>query len=1384
MWRYFLAGALSLLCVSRDAWAQDQAAPAASLLRLEARARLVEQDTSLDFRTRVVPGGRFDVEAGVLRAAYRIAPGAAPAAATPEAAARAYLSAEAARFGFRPQTDDLVLVSVETSPYSSHLLFEQVFFGLPVHHRRVKVNLDAQGRPTMVLSGYAPHLARINRFDATPSLSPDEAVDRVRQLVDGPLARTTTPELVVYPSEVPRLAWRLLAWPAGAPVEWEVLVDAHTGELIQLLDQGSERHGGEVGWRNGREESEWVQEAADFSSSASFSFVDGSGSVFDPDPLTRAGVSYGKPFSDSLDADIAELNAQREVVTLRDITQGPDGLYRLQGPYVRVDGTIQSAYTPPAEADPHAFHYGRANPFFEAVMVYYHIDKSQRYLQTLDVGRPIMERPIRVNPHGYGNADNARFLPGEQALIFGRGGVDDAEDASVIWHEYAHALLHDAVPGLLASSEESRSFHEGWADYWAASYVRSLIESGAVPERDWRDLFFWDGNNRSEMWCGRRLDHPGRYPNNVAYTPKPGCSVPPLYQRGLLWATTLMDIYPLVGRHVLDRLNLASHAYLMAPVTYRDAAEAIIQADQDLYGGAHVGVLLDIFGERGYVDPSQYRPVAVHDALPDVEQLGGTVAIEVRAEGRAMPIEHVFVHYGFGGAPTEQLALEAQGGGRYTGRLPLPETAATVSYYVEVVDTRGGVALLPEGAPAAVYQFYAGPDTVLPVIGHQPVETMPLAGWPLAVAATVEDNLGVDSVWVEYEILGLDGSVEAEGVFGLRAVEGGYRGTFPGDGLPVQEGSVVRYRVRARDRAQTPNHASLPASGMFAVEIVAEGVLRSYSFEGVEAGVQATGEWRRGAPTFGLRRAYAGNYVWSTALDTAYAAAGARSSLELAPLGLQGVEEVYLVFWHWYDFEHDGTADPAETNTDAAFYDGANVKVSIDGGRTWEVLPVEGGYPGTIIRSNLQPANPLGGEPGFGGYSYGWRRVIARLPTAADVRVRFDFGTDANNTGTAFHRYAGWAIDEVTVTTRRPEDVALPEALLLPPPTQQRGTGQTTRISVTATDDTGVEAVFVDYVVATQGGLAADRLRLAMNTSDRTRFEGQISEAVLLQPGDQITYRITLRDFDGNERTYPQAGEPFVVAYRTLREVDALVVVRPSGPWERAGKGWVIEAGDPAEMPSSLVLAPIDLPRNADALILVLDHAYALEAGAGGNLHVSDDGGATWRLLAPREAYPSTFPDDAPHAMRGEGVFSGSGEAQSTFDLTAYLGRQVQLRLDFGTTRALTAGEHWTVRSAALSMSSLETEFETPRETALLPNFPDPVSATTTISYTIGDELVPVRLAVFDALGRRVAVLIHAEHIAGTYTLTFDASRLAGGMYFIRMEAGDRRFVEKMVVLR
>ena len=90
---------------------------------------------------------------------------------------------------------------------------------------------------------------------------------------------------------------------------------------------------------------------------------------------------------------------------------------------------------------------------------------------------------------------------------------------------------------------------------------------------------------------------------------------------------------------------------------------------------------------------------------------------------------------------------------------------------------------------------------------------------------------------------------------------------------------------------------------------------------------------------------------------------------------------------------------------------------------------------------------------------------------------------------------------------------------------------------------------------------------------------------------------------------------------------------------------------------------------------------------------------------------------------------------------------------------------------------------ELPTEFALSPNYPNPFNPTTTIQYAL-PEAVDVRLVIYNVLGQKVVTLVKSPQEAGRYEVVFEASRLASGLYFYRIEAGDFVQVRKMMLLR
>jgi Secretion system C-terminal sorting domain/FG-GAP-like repeat len=84
---------------------------------------------------------------------------------------------------------------------------------------------------------------------------------------------------------------------------------------------------------------------------------------------------------------------------------------------------------------------------------------------------------------------------------------------------------------------------------------------------------------------------------------------------------------------------------------------------------------------------------------------------------------------------------------------------------------------------------------------------------------------------------------------------------------------------------------------------------------------------------------------------------------------------------------------------------------------------------------------------------------------------------------------------------------------------------------------------------------------------------------------------------------------------------------------------------------------------------------------------------------------------------------------------------------------------------------------------ALEQNYPNPFNPTTTIRYSIAKDGY-VNLSVFNSLGQKVASLIYGNIKAGKYHITFDASKLASGVYYYRLESNNKVISKKMIVLK
>jgi hypothetical protein len=88
-----------------------------------------------------------------------------------------------------------------------------------------------------------------------------------------------------------------------------------------------------------------------------------------------------------------------------------------------------------------------------------------------------------------------------------------------------------------------------------------------------------------------------------------------------------------------------------------------------------------------------------------------------------------------------------------------------------------------------------------------------------------------------------------------------------------------------------------------------------------------------------------------------------------------------------------------------------------------------------------------------------------------------------------------------------------------------------------------------------------------------------------------------------------------------------------------------------------------------------------------------------------------------------------------------------------------------------------------PSQLSLSPNYPNPFNPTTKIQFTIVNRQLTI-VKVFDLVGREVATLVNEVKEPGRYTVQFDGSNLASGIYFYRMQAGDYIQTKRLTLLK
>lgn len=445
--------------------------------------------------------------------------------------------------------------SVQRSKFGYHIRFQQKHQGLPLFNSSRVVHLDKNLK--LLKKRETPTIERTQ----SPSLPPHDVQKLAltwlhkQHQIKGRLAQSENGYLQRGNLALPitRLIFKGVT-PSGMPQSWLVDLNRHNGHVETFTPLHLHAEADALIYAN--------------------------------NPIAATGLS---PKSNT------DWSSALVDVTLR----GLDGSGILRGEFVDLTAPgfgpplshrPGSTYTPGSARPTNGrYDFDPGDPAFEEVMIYYYIDNTQRYLHSL--GFDIYNRPIPVHAH-YFVGNNAFYSFQNRGLHFGDGIVDSGEDASVITHEYGHAILGEITYDKFWDLA-GLAFHEGFADYFSFATLRALAPEIGVDRYPYHlGEWFFKNADHDPPHLRTLLPPPFTYPN-VTRIP---------HTDGGLWSSAFreLDEKGEPGEFLsllLEALHITESArpHHMIPALY--------QTDQDFYDGTYTQHITDIMTARGLLLP-------------------------------------------------------------------------------------------------------------------------------------------------------------------------------------------------------------------------------------------------------------------------------------------------------------------------------------------------------------------------------------------------------------------------------------------------------------------------------------------------------------------------------------------------------------------------------------------------------------------------------------------------------------------------------------------------------------------------------------------------------------------------------------------------------------
>jgi Zn-dependent metalloprotease len=552
-----------------------------------------------------------------------------PQSDTADNIARKFLERHSSIFALSAaSTEELKLENEDNDQGTAFLSYTQTAGGLKVFEGQVQVVVNKNGEVLNVREGFlvdGPPLQRKGAMSEAKAIAKafehsgrtvfpafvenysrqsTTEMSRFANPLDLNLEEVLSEQNVVRVGGESRLAWHIYA--EVGPEEWyEILLDAYTGELLL-------RHNLYVFEAQGTV----YTEAPDKGARQLVSFVGDVTINTAAGWMGTATVTTGNNVEAYLDTDANNAPDNNNGTGLS-VGHASAANQDFTFPF----STTVDPRTQQAAVVTNLFYYNNIMHDFSYNLGF---TETARNFQVNNFGRGgTGNDSVRAEAQDGSGTNNANFAtppdgsrPRMQQYLFTSPNPDrdSSVDGDVVFHEYGHGISNRLIGNgsTALSGTQSGAMGEGWSDYWAIT----INNDGAVGE--------YVTNNPNGI-------------RRAAYT-VPAAAVHDSYadlgstvhNDGEVWAATLWDLRTQLGATITDRIVLNGMKFTPNRPSYLNARDGIIQADQNLNGGANRCAIWTVFARHGMGVSAVGNDGTTHVAATDVPaDCGGACSFSI-----------------------------------------------------------------------------------------------------------------------------------------------------------------------------------------------------------------------------------------------------------------------------------------------------------------------------------------------------------------------------------------------------------------------------------------------------------------------------------------------------------------------------------------------------------------------------------------------------------------------------------------------------------------------------------------------------------------------------------------------------------------------------------